>query len=144
MKENADPNWIGEDEIYKENILDHFRNPRNLGEIADAEIENSELNPVCGDMIKMFVKLDKNDKVIDVRFKGNGCAISVASTSMLTERLRGKSLEEIKKISKDDIIEMLGIKLGLVRLKCGLLCLNTLNKGIKIMEENRNGGNFRK
>ena len=140
MKENIDPNWMGEgekEEIYKENILDHFRNPRNFGEINNADIENSGLNPVCGDMIKMFVKLDENNNVTDVKFKGNGCAISVASTSMLTERLKGKNLEEVKKISKDEIIGMLGIELGLVRLKCGLLCLNTLNNGIKIMEESR-------
>ncbi len=135
MKESLDPNWLGneEEEIYKENILDHYKNPRNFGELEMAEIKESELNPVCGDMIKLFVKLDKSKKVFDVKFKGNGCAISVAATSMLTEELKGKSLEEVKKISKEDIFNMLGVKLGVVRMKCGLLCLNTLNKGIKNM-----------
>ena len=137
MKENLDPSWLGEgeEEIYKENILDHYKNPRNFGELEKAEIKESELNPVCGDMIKLFVKLDERKKVKDVKFKGNGCAISVAATSMLTEELKGKSLEEVKKISKEDIFNMLGIKLGVVRMKCGLLCLNTLNKGIKNMEK---------
>ncbi|MAF51293.1 MAG: SUF system NifU family Fe-S cluster assembly protein [Nanoarchaeota archaeon] len=132
-----DPNYVGneEDEIYKENILDHFKNPRNFGEIVEAEIEHSELNSVCGDMIKLFVKLG-DDKVVDVKFKGNGCAISMASTSMLTQKLKGKTLEEIKKITKEDIFEMLGVKLGVVRQKCGLLCLNILNKGVKEMEKN--------
>jgi len=137
MKESLDPNWLGneEEEIYKENIIDHYKNPRNFGELEKAEINESELNPVCGDMIKLFVKLDERKKVKDVKFKGNGCAISVAATSMLTEELKGKSLEDIKKISKEDIFNMLGIKLGVVRMKCGLLCLNTLNKGIKNMEK---------
>ena len=137
MKESLDPNWLGneEEEIYKDNIIDHYKNPRNFGELEKAEINESELNPVCGDMIKLFVKLDERKKVKDVKFKGNGCAISVAATSMLTEELKGKSLEDIKKISKEDIFNMLGIKLGVVRMKCGLLCLNTLNKGIKNMEK---------
>tara|TARA_Y100000034_G_scaffold114634_1_gene150956 strand:+ start:303 stop:728 length:426 start_codon:yes stop_codon:yes gene_type:complete len=137
MEDNMDPNYVGneEDEIYKENILDHFKNPRNFGEIVEAEIEHSELNSVCGDMIKLFVKLG-DDKVVDVKFKGNGCAISMASTSMLTQKLKGKTLEEIKKITKEDIFEMLGVKLGVVRQKCGLLCLNILNKGVKEMEKN--------
>ena len=87
-----DPNYLGseEDEIYKENILDHYKNPRNFGEIVEAEIKRSELNSICGDMIRLFVKL-KDNKIIDVKFKGNGCAISMASTSMLTEKLKGKT-----------------------------------------------------
>ena len=137
MKENIDPNYVGEDDVYKENILDHFRNPRNFGEIVEAEIKHSELNSVCGDLVKLFVKL-KDGKIIDAKFKGNGCAISMASTSMLTEKLKGKTLEEVKKITQEDIVEMLGIKLGVVRMKCGLLCLNTLNKGVEDMEDGKN------
>tara|TARA_Y100000310_G_C19966075_1_gene483376 strand:+ start:12 stop:425 length:414 start_codon:yes stop_codon:yes gene_type:complete len=134
MKDNMDPNYVGDDDIYKENILDHFKNPRNFGEIVEAEIKHSELNSVCGDMVRLFVKLE-NNKIIDAKFKGNGCAISMASTSMLTDKLKGKTLEEVKKITQEDIVKMLGIKLGVVRMKCGLLCLNTLNKGVKEMEE---------
>ena len=139
MKEDLDPNWLGneEEEVYKENIIDHFKNPRNYGEIVEAEIKHSELNSICGDMIRLFVKLE-DGKISDVKFKGNGCAISMASTSMMTDVLKGKTLEEVKKLSQEDIFEMLGIKLGIVRMKCGLLCLNALTNGIKIME-NKNG-----
>ena len=139
MKEDLDPNWLGneEEEVYKENIIDHFKNPRNYGEIIEAEIKHSELNSICGDMIRLFVKLE-DGKISDVKFKGNGCAISMASTSMMTDVLKGKTLEEVKKLSQEDIFEMLGIKLGIVRMKCGLLCLNALTNGIKIME-NKNG-----
>jgi nitrogen fixation protein NifU and related proteins len=133
MEDNMDPNYLGEDDIYKENILDHFRNPRNFGEIADAEIKKSQVNATCGDMINLSVKL-KNDIVVDVKFKGNGCAISMASSSMLTEKLKGKTLEEVNKITKEDVVEMLGIDLGVVRMKCGLLCLNTFNKGVEEMK----------
>ncbi|MBS3151382.1 SUF system NifU family Fe-S cluster assembly protein [Candidatus Woesearchaeota archaeon] len=136
MKENLNPDWLGSeegDEIYRENIIDHFKNPRNYGEIVEAEIKHSELNAICGDMIRLFVKF-KEGKVEDVKFKGNGCAISMATTSMMTEILKEKTLEEIKKLKKEDIFEMLGIKLGVVRMKCGLLCLNTLMKGVEQME----------
>jgi nitrogen fixation protein NifU and related proteins len=138
MADNMDPGYMGteEDEIYKENILDHFKNPRNFGEIVKAEIEHSELNSICGDMVRLFVKVE-NNKIIDVKFKGNGCAISMASTSMLTEKLKGKTLEEVKKIDQEDIVKMLGIKLGVVRMKCGLLCLNTLNNGVREMENGK-------
>ncbi|MBI2106273.1 SUF system NifU family Fe-S cluster assembly protein [Candidatus Woesearchaeota archaeon] len=134
-----DPNWLGdeEEEIYRENIIDHFKNPRNYGEIVEAEIKHSELNSICGDIIRLFVKLERG-KVIDAKFKGNGCAISMAATSMLTEKLKGKTLEDIKKLTKEDVFEMLGIKLGIVRMKCGLLCLNTLMNGVKILED-KNG-----
>ncbi len=140
MKESLDPNWLGngeEDDIYRENIIDHFKNPRNYGEIVEAEIKHSELNSICGDMIRLFVKL-KEGKVEDVKFKGNGCAISMAATSMMTEILKEKTLDEIKGLTKEDIFEMLGIKLGIVRMKCGLLCLDTLMNGVKIMER-KNG-----
>src|SRR3989344_4787601 len=141
MKENLDPSWLGneEDDIYRENIIDHFKNPRNYGEIVEAEIKHSELNSFCGDMIRLFVKL-KEGKVEDVKFKGNGCAISMAATSMMTEILKEKTLDEVKNIKKEDIFEMLGIKLGVVRIKCGLLCLNALMKGLEQME-GKNGIN---
>ena len=137
MNENLDPNWMGdseEDEIYKENILDHFKNPRNFKSLKDYDIYHKEFNPICGDNIQLFVKLNSN-KVIDAGFIGNGCAISMASASMLTEKLKGLSLEEMKNIKKEEILEMIGIPLGIVRMKCGLLSLKTLINGIKIMGE---------
>lgn len=134
--EIMDPNYLGneEEEIYKENILDHFRNPRNFGELKICEICHSELNPTCGDMVKIFVKLKEN-KIKEAKFKGNGCAISMASASMLTEKIKGKNLDEVKKMNDDEINRMLGISLGPVRAKCGMLSLKTLLKGIQIMED---------
>ncbi|MAG52371.1 MAG: hypothetical protein CMH62_00240, partial [Nanoarchaeota archaeon] len=80
-----DPNYLGDgnddEDIYKENILDHFRNPRNFGELVEAEIKHSELNSVCGDMVNIFASVDKNNIVKEIKFKGNGCAISMAASS---------------------------------------------------------------
>lgn len=134
--ESMDTNYLGEDEIYKENILDHFKNPRNFGELEVCEVCHMELNPTCGDTVKIFVKLD-GDKIKEAKFKGHGCAISMASASMLTEKIKGKNLEEVKKMNEEQIHEMLGIHLGPVRMKCGILSLKTLLKGIEIMEEGK-------
>ena len=134
--ESMDVNYLGEDEIYKENILDHFKNPRNFGELKICEICHMELNPTCGDTIKIFVKLERG-KIKDAKFKGHGCAISMASASMLTEKIKSRKLNEVKKMSDGDINEMLGIKLGPVRMKCGILSLKALLRGIEVMEEEK-------
>jgi len=135
MNENLDPNWIGneEDEIYRENILDHFKKPRNFGFLEDHTINHKELNPVCGDQIELFLNI-KDNKIENVKFNGKGCAISMASTSMLTERIKGSYLMDVKKITKENILEMIGIPLGIVRRKCGLLSLNVLTKCIEKIE----------
>ena len=135
MRENLDPNWLGkeEDEIYRENILDHFKNPRNFGKIENPSVHHKEFNPVCGDLIEIFLKVN-NDKIEDVKFAGKGCAISMASSSMLTEKINGMSLTELKSMKEDDILEMIGVPLGHVRKKCGLLSLKTIKNGIYNME----------
>ncbi|HEC24138.1 MAG TPA: SUF system NifU family Fe-S cluster assembly protein [Chloroflexi bacterium] len=117
------------DDLYRELILDHYRNPRKKGLLSPADIDYEEDNPVCGDHIHLTIQLDENNVVRDVGWEGEGCAISQASASMLYETLIGKSLDEIRKISKDDILEMLGIELGPVRLKCALLSLKVLKAG---------------
>ena len=117
------------DDLYRELILDHYRNPRKKGLLSPADIDYEEDNPVCGDHIHLTIQLDENNVVRDVGWEGEGCAISQASASMLYETLVGKSLDEIRKISKDDILEMLGIELGPVRLKCALLSLKVLKAG---------------
>lgn len=136
--EDMDPNYLGneEEEIYKENILDHFRNPRNFGELKSCEVCHSEFNPTCGDMVKIFVKLD-GGVIVDAKFNGKGCAVSMASASMLTEKIKGKKLEEVKKMDEEQIHEMMRINLGPVRMKCGILSLKTLLRGIEIMEERK-------
>ena len=121
--------------MYQENILDHFKNPRNFGKIENASVHHHEYNPLCGDEIELYLLIDDNKKIVDVKFNGHGCAISQASASMLTEQIKGKNLEGLKKMTKENILEMLGIPLSPVRLKCALLSLDTLKNGILIFEK---------
>ena len=121
------------DLMYKENILDHYKNPHNFGRMDNATVQHHEYNPLCGDEIDLFLVI-KDDVVVDVKFFGKGCAISQASASMLTDKIKGKSLDYLKKIANEEILEMLGIELSPVRLKCALLVLDTLKNGVRIYE----------
>lgn len=116
-------------DLYREHILDHYQNPRNHGEIAEPDISHEEYNPLCGDRLVIQLKIE-DDQVSDVKFHGEGCAISQASASMLTELVEGKSLDELKALTKDDILDMLGIPIGPVRMKCALLSLKALKAGV--------------
>jgi len=116
------------EDLYQEVILDHYQNPRNYGTLAPADISYEEDNPVCGDRIRLDLRL-QNGRVAEVRFSGHGCAISQASASMLTEFIQGKTLEEIKAMGKNDLLDLLGIPLGPVRMKCALLSLKVLKAG---------------
>jgi nitrogen fixation NifU-like protein len=116
------------DELYRENILDHFKHPRNHGTIENPDITYEDANPLCGDSIRIDIRV-KDGRIEDIRFSGHGCSISQAAASMLCEKVQGMSLEDAKKLSRDDMLEMLGIELGPVRLKCGLLALKTLKAG---------------
>jgi len=121
---------MGSADIYREIILDYYRNPRNFGKIDSPDITIRDSNPLCGDEIEIHVKFD-GDKVKDIKFTGKGCAISQASASMLTEMVMGKSLEDMKKVGKEDILESLGLpNLGPARIKCALLSLKTLKLGV--------------
>src|SRR5256885_9492454 len=116
------------DQMYREYILDHYKNPRNFGRLEGADISHEENNPLCGDVVGMDIKT--SDGVIqDVRFHGRGCAISQASASLLTERLKGMPLEEARRIGKEDVLEELGIDISPARLKCALLSLKVLKVG---------------
>jgi nitrogen fixation NifU-like protein len=117
------------EDLYRENILDHYQNPRHYGTLDDPDISYEDDNPLCGDVIRLDIKLDEQNRVSEVAFSGEGCAISQASASMLTEEILGKTLEEVKQISKDDVLDMLGIQLGPVRIKCALLSLKVLKAG---------------
>lgn len=119
------------DDLYTEIILDYFKNPRNKGEITDANASATEHNPLCGDKIRVDLKIDpKTNKITEAKFSGEGCAISQAATSMLTEQLIGKTGEEVFKISNDEIFNMLGIQISPGRIKCALLGLITAKKAI--------------
>ena len=117
------------DDLYREVILDHYKNPRNHGTLDPHDFSYEDENPLCGDKLRIDVRLDENQRVKEVGFTGRGCAISQASASMLTETIMGKTLDEVKQIGKDDILQMLGIELGPVRLKCALLSLKVLKAG---------------
>ena len=117
-------------DIYREIILDYYRNPRNYGKIENPDISKRDSNPLCGDELEMHINI-KDNKVSDVKFSGKGCAISQASASMLTELIMGKDFDYVKKLTKEDILENLGLPdLGPARIKCALLSLKVLKYGI--------------
>ena len=116
-------------EIYKDIILDYYRNPRNFGDLPEPDVRAKDSNPLCGDIIEMQLKI-KDGKVDDIRFKGKGCAISQASASMLTEAVKGKTLDEIKAMGKPNVLELLGIDPGPTRIKCALLGLKVLKLSV--------------
>jgi nitrogen fixation NifU-like protein len=113
------------DDLYREHILDHYKNPRNHGTIEDADVSAEGVNPLCGDQLAIDLKIS-DGRIEEIRFHGRGCSISQAATSMLTELAEGKTVEEAAALSKDDVLEELGIPLSPVRLKCALLGLGTL------------------
>jgi len=116
--------------IYSEIILDYYRYPRNKGQLSSPQVKAKDSNPLCGDVIEIQLELDSDNHVKDVRFNGQGCAISQASASMLTELVKGKSLDEVRKISKEDILSLIGGQLSAVRMKCALLSLKVLKTGL--------------
>lgn len=117
------------DALYREEILEHYKYPRNRGALEDPDITFKDTNPLCGDECQMDLRIQEGI-VKEVRFQAKGCAISQAATSMLSEKIEGAPLEEIKKMGKEEILGMLGIELGPVRLKCALLCLKVLKAGV--------------
>ncbi|EMA55929.1 iron-sulfur cluster assembly scaffold protein [Halococcus salifodinae] len=120
-------------DMYRQQILDHYRNPRNYGELDDATFSHVGENPLCGDTIRMDVKLDETEEIIHaVRFGGEGCAISQASASMLSEELVGMTLDELGAMDRDDITEMLGVEVTPMRLKCAVLAEKVAQDGAEI------------
>jgi len=118
------------DDLYREQIIDRFKNPRSRGTLDPHDFTYEDDNPLCGDRIRIDVRVDADNRVTAAAFSGQGCAISQASADLLTESVVGKTLDEVKQISKDDILELLGIELGPVRLKCALLSLKVLKAGV--------------
>ena len=113
------------DSLYREVILDHYKNPRGHGVIDDADAEAEGQNPLCGDEVSIAVSFD-GDTIADVKFQGRGCAISQAATSMLMDMVRGRSAQEVASMSRDELLDEVGIPLTPVRLKCALLGLGVL------------------
>jgi nitrogen fixation NifU-like protein len=130
------------DQLYREVILDHYKNPRGHGLLDDPDAQAEGQNPLCGDEVSIYVAFDSDGDTIDeVKFSGRGCAISQAATSMLTEMVRGRSATEVASLPRDELLEEIGIPLTPVRLKCALLGLSTLKlalhkaKGTPLPEE---------
>jgi len=118
------------DDLYRELIIDRYKNPHFRGSLEPHDITFEDDNPLCGDHIRIDLRVDGDNRVSEAAFDGHGCAISQATADLLAESIIGKSLEDVKKISKQDILDMLGIELGPVRLKCALLSLKVLKAGV--------------
>ncbi len=114
---------------YMENIMDHYKNPHNKAKLKKPDILHKEKNPSCGDEIEVSVKI-KNEKIHDIGFQGHGCAISQAAISIATDFVKGKSLDDVLKIGKKEMMELLGIDVAPLRVKCAMLGLRVLQRGI--------------
>ena len=127
---------IGGSDMYRQQILDHYKNPRNYGELEEATFTHVGENPMCGDTIEMDVVLDDDEKHIErVAFRGDGCAISQASASMLSEQLTGMNVDDLQEMDRDDIIDMLGVDISPMRVKCAVLAEKVAQDGADIYFE---------
>ena len=117
-------------DMYAEEILDHYRNPKNFGKLENPDAKFRELNPLCGDEYEFQLKFS-NGTVKDIKFNGDGCAISMASASMLSELAKGKKVSEVKRLSPEDIFKMLGMTVSPARVKCALLPLSILKSCVE-------------
>ncbi len=114
------------DDMYREEILSHYKRPRNWGPLPEADLEFEDTNPLCGDELKVMLKVDEHKVVTDVRFDGHGCAISQASASMASEELVGKTVDELVALDKSFVLDLLGIDISATRMKCAMLSLKVI------------------
>ncbi len=119
-----------EQEIYKENIIDHYKHPHNKHKIENPTHTKKGINPLCGDHVVIYLQV-ANEKIVNVSFEGDGCAISQASVSLLTDAIKGKQIIDIQKMTEIDVYNLLGIPISHTRRKCAMLSLNTLQQAIK-------------
>jgi nitrogen fixation protein NifU and related proteins len=118
------------DDLYREVIIERYKSPQYRGELNPHDISFEDENPLCGDHLRIDLRVDEQGIVSEAAFSGHGCAISQASADLLLESVVGKSLDEVKHLSKQDVLDLLGIELGPVRLKCALLSLKVLKGGV--------------
>lgn len=117
--------------IYREKVIDHYKNPRNFGKLDNPDIEVKESNPLCGDDVELYIKLNKDGSVANVKFSGKGCALSIAAASVLTEIISGKKLKDLKRLNKKDIMKALDLPdPGPSRIECLLLPIKALKLGL--------------
>ena len=124
-------------ELYSEIILDYYKNPRNKEALSNPTTQAKELNPLCGDKIEFFIITDKDNKIEKATYQGEGCAISQAATSMLTDHLKGKTLEELEKMDNQEIYDMLGVQISPGRVKCALLGLVAAKKASLLLKHKK-------
>jgi nitrogen fixation NifU-like protein len=118
------------DDLYRDEILEHYRRPHNFGVLPEPDLSYEGSNPLCGDRITLMLSLDEGGRVEDVAFTGRGCAISQASASMLTDEVRGRTLADLRDLDSSDILDLLGIQISPARMKCALLSLDTLQRAL--------------
>ena len=111
------------DDLYRENILEHYKQPRNFGELADPDLEFEDNNPLCGDELTVMLRVGGEGTIEDVRFEGHGCAISQAAASMASEEIVGMPVDELVRLDRDFVLDLLGIDISATRMKCALLGL---------------------
>jgi nitrogen fixation NifU-like protein len=114
------------DELYREQILEHYKRPHNFGRLADADLEFEDTNPFCGDEQHVTIRLDGDGRVAEIAFEGQGCAISTAATSLLTDELVGRTREELLALPKEEVLDLLGIEISATRMKCAMLGLKVV------------------
>jgi len=123
------------DDLYREIIIDHYKNPRHKGRVDKSDFSFEDENPLCGDHIQIELRVDESQNVVEAKFDGHGCAISISAADLLLDSIVGKSIEDLKKLKKQDILDLLGIELSPVRLKCALLSLKVLKAAVYELQE---------
>jgi nitrogen fixation protein NifU and related proteins len=114
------------DDLYREHILEHYRTPQNFGQLADPDLEFGDSNPLCGDEYRVQLKLDEQGRIADLAFDGQGCAISKAACSMVSDEVKGMTIDELLRLDRRVVLDLLGIDISATRMKCALLSLKVL------------------
>src|SRR5208283_3921881 len=117
---------MSDDQLYREYILEHYKRPHNWGELEHPDLEAHDLNPLCGDELKVQLAIDDGGRITDVAFSGHGCAISQAAASMISDEVKGMQVEDLLRLDREAVLDLLGIDISATRMKCAMLALKVL------------------